>query len=97
MIPVQGLENYRHFRLAATIARRWLATVSKKFHETGLTHQKYDIESGSVGRGGEYEPRIGFGKTNGVTRALIERYRVAALEELSPLPMNPAITTSSPI
>jgi len=73
-IAVQGLENYGHSDIAARVARNWIATVSHTFRLTGHTHEKYDIENGFIGGGGEYEPQIGFGWTNGVTRDLIHGY-----------------------
>ena len=36
--------------------------------------EKYDVETGSAGGGGEYPVQDGFGWTNGVTRALLDRY-----------------------
>lgn len=73
-IAVQGLHRYGHAELAQEIARRWIATVSQTYRATGLTHEKYDIETCSVGAGGEYEPQIGFGWTNGVTSDLMHRF-----------------------
>jgi neutral trehalase len=36
--------------------------------------EKYNIETGDAGGGGEYPVQDGFGWTNGVTRALLARY-----------------------
>jgi alpha,alpha-trehalase len=36
--------------------------------------EKYNIETGEAGGGGEYPVQDGFGWTNGVTRALIAQY-----------------------
>ena len=54
------------------IARRWVATVEATYARTGLLYEKYDVESPAVGGGGEYEPQVGFGWTNGVTADLID-------------------------
>ena len=72
-IAVAGLRRYGHDRLALEIADRWIATVDATYRQTGLLYEKYDVESSSVGMGGEYAPQIGFGWTNGVTADLIDR------------------------
>jgi alpha,alpha-trehalase len=35
--------------------------------------EKYDVDSGQAGGGGEYPVQDGFGWTNGVTRVLLDR------------------------
>lgn len=38
-------------------------------------HEKYDVrEIGRCGGGGEYEPQVGFGWSNGVLLVLLENY-----------------------
>jgi alpha,alpha-trehalase len=71
-IAVAGLHGYGHQRLARDIARRWIATVEAAYTQTGLVFEKYDVETGWVGAGGEYAPQIGFGWTNGVTADMID-------------------------
>ncbi|MDO9367570.1 MAG: alpha,alpha-trehalase TreF [Sphingopyxis sp.] len=71
-IAVAGLRRYGHHELAGQIAARWIATVEATYAATGLLYEKYNIESPSVGRGGEYDPQIGFGWTNGVTAEFID-------------------------
>jgi alpha,alpha-trehalase len=71
-IAVAGLRRYGHDELAQDIARRWIATVETTYVRTGLLYEKYDVETPSVGRGGEYAPQIGFGWTNGVTADLLD-------------------------
>ncbi|WP_246165629.1 alpha,alpha-trehalase [Sphingomonas ginsengisoli (ex An et al. 2013)] len=71
-IAVAGLRRFGLHDLAEEIARRWVATVDAAYRSTGLLFEKYDIENGSVGAGGEYAPQIGFGWTNGVTADLID-------------------------
>ena len=40
-----------------------------------MMHEKYDAtRPGERGQGGEYEPQLGFGWTNGVVLWLLERY-----------------------
>lgn len=71
-IAVAGLRRYGHDALAQEIARRWIATVSATYARTGLIYEKYDVEDSAIGGGGEYEPQIGFGWTNGVTADLMD-------------------------
>ncbi|WP_447764201.1 alpha,alpha-trehalase TreF [Sphingopyxis panaciterrae] len=73
-IAVEGLDHYRHSDLSMTIAERWLGTVERTYIETGKMLEKYDVEEGQPGGGGEYPLQDGFGWTNGVTSALLERY-----------------------
>jgi alpha,alpha-trehalase len=71
-IAAAGLRRFGHDELGRDIARRWIATVEAAYARTGLVFEKYDIETGAVGTGGEYAPQIGFGWTNGVTADLID-------------------------
>jgi alpha,alpha-trehalase len=73
-IAVVGLDNYGQSDLARTIATRWLTTVTRAYRETGKLLEKYDVQEAKPGGGGEYPLQDGFGWTNGVTRALLERY-----------------------
>ena len=73
-IAVRGLERYGETALARTIATRWIATVTDDYRRRGRLVEKYDIERGRAGGGGEYVVQTGFGWTNGVTRALIADY-----------------------
>ena len=72
-IAVSGLRRYGLHDLADEISGRWIDTVNSAYLQTGLLYEKYDVESGSVGAGGEYAPQIGFGWTNGVTADLIDQ------------------------
>jgi len=72
-IAVEGLDRYDHRDLARQLATRWVRTVSGFYDCTGRMVEKYDIESGKAGGGGEYPVQDGFGWTNGVTRALLDR------------------------
>nr|WP_315395495.1 alpha,alpha-trehalase TreF [uncultured Duganella sp.] len=73
-VAVDGLERYGHKTLAHEIARRWVGTVGRTWSETGKLLEKYDVEERKSGGGGEYPTQDGFGWTNGVTSALLERY-----------------------
>ncbi len=66
-IAVAGLARYGEDRLAGEIATRWLATVERRYLATGQLFEKYDVETGLAGGGGEYPVATGFGWTNGVT------------------------------
>ena len=71
-IAVAGLRRYGHAATARTLAERWVATVEAAYARTGLIFEKYDVEARTFGGGGEYEPQVGFGWTNGVTADLID-------------------------
>jgi alpha,alpha-trehalase len=73
-IAVSGLKRYSHDALAREIALRWIGTVEEIYARTGLLYEKYDIEAGDAGRGGEYAAQVGFGWTNGVTAYFIDRF-----------------------
>ena len=69
---IAGLRRYGHDALAQRIANAWLGTVERDFAATGGLLEKYDIERGGAGGGGEYPVQDGFGWTNGVTAALLD-------------------------
>ncbi|USQ97937.1 alpha,alpha-trehalase TreF [Caulobacter sp. RL271] len=71
-VAVSGLRRYGEDALAAEIAKRWLATVTREYKASGKMLEKYDVEEAKAGGGGEYPTQDGFGWTNGVTRALME-------------------------
>lgn len=73
-IAIAGLEKNGERALAKEIARRWLGTVTAAYADTGKMLEKYDVEERKPGGGGEYPTQDGFGWTNGVTSALLERY-----------------------
>ena len=73
-IAVEGLGRYGEQALAKDIARRWVATVARTYAETGKLLEKYDVEERKPGGGGEYPTQDGFGWTNGVTAAMLERW-----------------------
>lgn len=71
-IAVTGLRRYGHSALADKIMQRWVAMVKRTYRQTGLIYEKYNVETGSIGTGGEYGPQTGFGWTNGVTADFID-------------------------
>ncbi|WP_267387246.1 alpha,alpha-trehalase TreF [Sphingomonas sp. GC_Shp_3] len=73
-VGVAGLDRYGKTALAEDLARRWVRTVSSYYDRTGRMIEKYDVETGAAGGGGEYPVQDGFGWTNGVTQALLDRY-----------------------
>lgn len=83
-IAIAGLEKSGQPELAHEIARRWLGTVTAAYVETGKMLEKYDVEERKPGGGGEYPTQDGFGWTNGVTSAILERY--PGLETAAPRP-----------
>lgn len=78
-IACLGLDRYGHDILAREIAERWIAMVDEVYRRTGVMFEKYDIETRASGAGGEYEPQIGFGWTNGVTADLMDRLSLCFL------------------
>jgi alpha,alpha-trehalase len=73
-VAIDGLDRAGEKALAKDIARRWMKTVTSAYAETGKMLEKYDVEEKRPGGGGEYPLQDGFGWTNGVASALLERY-----------------------
>ncbi len=73
-IAVDGLARYGHEPLARDIARRWIGTVAAAYAETGKMLEKYNVEARTPGGGGEYPVQDGFGWTNGVVSAMLDRW-----------------------
>ena len=71
-IVAQGLRRHGHIALARTIAERWSSMVERNYRASGVLLEKYDVERGRPGSGGEYVAEIGFGWTNGVTLAFLD-------------------------
>lgn len=58
--------------LGTTLASTWLNNCYLTWQRTGHMQEKYDAgEPGKSGGGGEYEPQIGFGWSNGVVLVLL--------------------------
>lgn len=74
---ILGLERYGFGALAEDIARRWCTAVIDVFERTGTLLEKYNVEdTKALAAGGEYALQDGFGWTNGVLLALMNRYRI---------------------
>jgi alpha,alpha-trehalase len=76
-ITIIGLENYGYHDLAKEIATRWVNLNKKVFRETGRLMEKYDVvDTNKPAGGGEYPSQDGFGWTNGVLLALMNKYKL---------------------
>ena len=74
-MTITALENYGHHELAAEIAKRWIGLNKDVFKRTGKLMEKYNVvDTHLEAGGGEYAGQDGFGWTNGVLLALIEKY-----------------------
>ncbi|PKO55297.1 MAG: alpha,alpha-trehalase [Betaproteobacteria bacterium HGW-Betaproteobacteria-21] len=72
---VSGLLDHGHERLAGEIAERFVALAERVYQRTGKLMEKYDVCDMSLDAGGgEYPVQDGFGWTNGVVRAFVERF-----------------------
>jgi len=62
-------------QLAASLAQQYLHSAHAAWEQSGRMHEKLDaLRAGAPGGGGEYECVDGFGWTNGVALALLQRY-----------------------
>jgi alpha,alpha-trehalase len=74
-IACLGLEQYGFHDLALEIATRFVQIAEQVWKRTGRLMEKYNVEDTQLeAGGGEYPAQDGFGWTNGVVRAMIERY-----------------------
>lgn len=74
---VVGLLDHGHDALARDIAARFVALAQRVYRRTGKLMEKYDVCDMSLDAGGgEYPVQDGFGWTNGVLRAFIERFGI---------------------
>jgi len=73
-VAVDGLQHYGQQTLARTLGVRFLRTVQSVYDRDGKLVEKYVVDgSASGGGGGEYPLQDGFGWSNGVTLALLDR------------------------
>jgi alpha,alpha-trehalase len=72
-LAIEGFDRYGLRQTADEIARRWLSSVERVYAGNGKLLEKYDVVDIRPGGGGEYPLQDGFGWTNGVTRALLDR------------------------
>ncbi|RDV10363.1 alpha,alpha-trehalase TreF [Pontibacter diazotrophicus] len=71
-MTIQALRNYKHTRLADTIARNWTRRNIEVYQATGKLVEKYNVEDLTLeAGGGEYPNQDGFGWTNGVLLKLL--------------------------
>ncbi|XP_039025407.1 trehalase-like isoform X2 [Hibiscus syriacus] len=62
-------------RVAEKIAERWVRTNYVAYKKKGVMHEKYNVEKcGDYGGGGEYISQTGFGWSNGVVLAFLEKF-----------------------
>ena len=79
-MTIIGLENYGQYELAKEIAHRWIRLNTDVFKRTGKLMEKYNVVNTKLeAGGGEYPGQDGFGWTNGVLLALINKYGVQAI------------------
>lgn len=75
-MAIWGLERCGQPALAKTIATRWIKLNTDVFARTGKLMEKYNVADTKLeAGGGEYPGQDGFGWTNGVLLALIEKYK----------------------
>ena len=73
-VAVDGLQHYGQQRLARQLGVRFLRTVQSVYDREGKLVEKYVVDgSAGGGGGGEYPLQDGFGWSNGVTLALLDR------------------------
>lgn len=76
-ITIKGLDQYGKKDQARDIAVRWVDLNNKVYQATGKLMEKYNVEDiGLIAGGGEYPAQDGFGWTNGVTKRLIDEYKL---------------------
>lgn len=76
-ISINALENYGQTLLSKEIAKRWVSLNKKVFASTGKLMEKYNVVDMELeAGGGEYPSQDGFGWTNGVLIALINKYNL---------------------
>lgn len=76
-VAVIGLDRYGETELAEEIATRWCKLNISLYEKTGILFEKYDIENtDALAGGGEYQVQKGFGWTNGVLLALMNKYHM---------------------
>lgn len=76
-MTVWGLDRCGQADLARDIATRWVKLNVHAFQNTGKLMEKYNVvDTNLSGGGGEYPGQDGFGWTNGVLLALINKYQL---------------------
>lgn len=91
-----GFDQVGEGMLSDQISERWLTTVARSFCESGKLVEKYDVVNEREGGGGEYPTQDGFGWTNGVTSALLERREdLSVLSNIRPITEEPEACAST--
>lgn len=81
-----AFEWQRTKKMADDLASGWLQSNLKAWQDTGLMYEKYNAFRPGVGGGdGEYIPQVGFGWSNGVALALLERAKSNGNSDIQPL------------
>jgi len=76
-MTIWGLDRCAQSDLARDIATRWVKLNVDVFQRTGKLMEKYNVVDTNLGGGGgEYPGQDGFGWTNGVVLALINKYQL---------------------
>jgi len=76
-MTIWGLERCGQSDLARDIAQRWVKLNAQVFQGTGKLMEKYNVADINLeAGGGEYAGQDGFGWTNGVLLALINKYHL---------------------
>lgn len=74
-LAIEGARRYGRDDLARTARDRWLALNRRTYETTGRMMEKYNVvDLARRAGGGEYPTQDGFGWSNGVALALIERW-----------------------
>lgn len=69
----RGLQRYGYQEQASRIALKWLRLVARRFDQTGLLLERYNVVDPDGPTPGRYRPQAGFGWTNGIFAALLTR------------------------
>ena len=76
-MTIWGLDRGSQAELARDIAQRWVKLNANVFARTGKLMEKYNVVDTKLeAGGGEYPGQDGFGWTNGVILALINKYQI---------------------
>lgn len=62
--------------VADRLTRAWVESNMAGWRASGHMHEKYNVQScsGGQGGGGEYQPQVGFGWSNGVLLDLLDKF-----------------------
>jgi len=79
---LRDMNTPNSLQFAESMALNWIKANYIGYTQTGVMHEKYNaFIPGAPGNGGEYDPQVGFGWTNGVVLDLLNIYGgVATLE-----------------